>query len=88
VPIVFHEERAVVWFVVAPSLFVSFEHHSHFLSPRDAQPSSQCGTAYGLITAIQNIGLAILPLLVAAIRAHTGSYKVGAADAFVANVCC
>lgn len=33
------------------------------------------GTGYGLVTAIQNIGLALFPLIIASLRSHSGNYR-------------
>lgn len=37
-------------------------------------PERQVGLAYGVITAIQNLGLCVFPLVVAAIKGHQGSF--------------
>ena len=36
--------------------------------------TEQVGTAYGVVTAIQNGGLALFPIIVGGLRSHFGSY--------------
>jgi MFS family permease len=41
----------------------------------DVVPDARKGVAFGVVTAVQNGGLALFPVLVAAMRAHTHSYE-------------
>lgn len=40
-----------------------------------AVPEGSVGTAFGLVTAVQNLGLALIPLIVGALRAISGTFR-------------